>query len=926
MKATKFLFYALIFTMVLGISCSREDVPVNQGADPQSNVATKQYKLVLTGEKPEANSTKTHIGDNGTDVVWNPAEEATIFYLNKNYKFVSTNTTVKSGNIEFEGIITSAAVEEGEPAKVENIYAVYPYDKKATIDNSGIITTTLPAYQVATAGSFANNLNISMAYGSITSTESDIKKGDLYFYNVCSGLCFSVSNTGIKYVEIESKGEEYLAGTFKTTFQTVGGVSVPVANTTNSQIVNGSKIVTVTAPNNGEFIPGELYYIVTLPTTCSGGFYVTAFTADGKGYEFDYNNSVTFNRAKFRRKLTIDAGLPLTDIYDYFLGATAPGNFAYSSGTRDYTVTSYKVRKSDPSRKTPTGWKVQALKDGAWYDLNEDNKESLGVGWLTFAPNGNLNSTIDPETFSVSAQTNDVVSNRYDAVSYHTDILRANSGTSIYGIDNSIKDNAIDLSLYDADGNLIPTGRNTANCYVVRAPGWYKFPAVYGNGIKDGVYNVDSYKTTGAGDVDKSTRLYDAENTDMDARSGEVWISKRWNRIQNPSVLWQDAQNLVTNVELSGTVGTTEEKYIYFKVDESTIRQGNAVIGVNYWSRIAWSWHIWVTDELLTNTIEVVNANSLRFDFMPFNLGWCSDGEIIVYDPRVATVRIVQVAEIATTPIVFNIRQEGGTVDVKGSNTVYQWGRKDPMLPPAADGNGDKQYWGTWGVSDPTVLMQYNNSGTWTTPTKARQRIASYILNPTKFNTFQDSKWAEAAGKEIWGSFMENKYANLWNMHANKRYISETNVKYWRHVDKTMYDPCPYGFTVAPPAAFSGMNSATDHLGGLETQLVEGHDCGFYFYRNPNDKTAGAIFFPMSGIRRQSDGTAQAHNEDGYYWTSDGLYSNEGISVQFGGANSLGLDPNDNYDDGSFYMRIKGNYKGTGYAIRPVKVNTYTNS
>ena len=53
-----------------------------------------------------------------------------------------------------------------------------------------------------------------------------------------------------------------------------------------------------------------------------------------------------------------------------------------------------------------------------------------------------------------------------------------------------------DLSTFGGDES-----QNTANCYIVNAPGTYKLPLVYGNAIKDGTDNTTTY-TKAAEDVD----------------------------------------------------------------------------------------------------------------------------------------------------------------------------------------------------------------------------------------------------------------------------------------------------------------------------------------------------------------------------------------------------------------------------------------
>ena len=53
----------------------------------------------------------------------------------------------------------------------------------------------------------------------------------------------------------------------------------------------------------------------------------------------------------------------------------------------------------------------------------------------------------------------------------------------------------IDLSLQDVYGHRINC--STANCYVVREPGQYKFPLVYGNAIKNGKVNTAAFTNNG---------------------------------------------------------------------------------------------------------------------------------------------------------------------------------------------------------------------------------------------------------------------------------------------------------------------------------------------------------------------------------------------------------------------------------------------
>lgn len=107
-----------------------------------------------------------------------------------------------------------------------------------------------------------------------------------------------------------------------------------------------------------------------------------------------------------------------------------------------------------------------------------------------------------------------------------------------------------------AGTDLSDAAKAPANCYIVSAPGQYKFPAMRGNG--------GEYVKGGA----KAEVLWESFGTSV-----------------SPSV-----GDLVTNAGF-------KNNYVSFEVPE-TYREGNAVIAVrNSAGKILWSWHIWLTDQ-----------------------------------------------------------------------------------------------------------------------------------------------------------------------------------------------------------------------------------------------------------------------------------------------------------------------------------------
>lgn len=247
-----------------------------------------------------------------------------------------------------------------------------------------------------------------------------------------------------------------------------------------------------------------------------------------------------------------------------------------------------------------------------------------------------------------------------------------------------------DLS-YDYNGQM-----NTANCYVVTHPGYYKFPLVYGNAIKNGATNAIAYgSSTFVNHLgNQITNPYIYEYSDCTVGSAEL--------------VWQDAQNLISN----NIALCDNNTYISFEITKANIQQGNAVIAVKDESgNIMWSWHIWVTNKNVYETQAVTasyNSITKTLMFMPFPLGWND-------------------STLAPTC------------------TFYQWGRKDPF-PPS---NGSS----LTSTIDKTVY-KYDTSGNSTTSNcwskvSSQADIATLILNPSTFY-YDSANWCSQGSNELW--------------------------------------------------------------------------------------------------------------------------------------------------------------------------------
>ena len=384
---------------------------------------------------------------------------------------------------------------------------------------------------------------------------------------------------------------------------------------------------------------------------------------------------------------------------------------------------------------------------------------------------------------------------------------------------------AYDLSHHDIYGNLLVSKNGekgtppytTANCYVVSAPGWYRFPAVYGNGFKDGNPNEDAWKCDGG--TYRLGAFKDHANQDIT----DPWITRKYT-IDNVEILWQDADDLANAKGFIATDPNRAEKqkpffwkdpdtgygYIYFYVNQ--VASANAVIAAKSGNTIVWSWHIWGVPEP-NSTLEKVtveksnyayNSNpNIKNEFKyknPVNavvwkrvdLGQGSKEDSAPY--RYCYVKFSQYwrgKEIATRIVCF---VQSGVEDSSGlwDAPTYQWGRKDPFrgsqtgrYTPYYDGS-DKSL--GYAIQNPTFLLYASSNASWHGNTRY----------DNLWNTNVDYYPQTFDGFVVDGTSMGRK---------------NTPVK------KTVYDPCPPGFCVPNLFAFTGFNTQ----GLLQVKIPHGN-------------------------------------------------------------------------------------------------------
>lgn len=508
--------------------------------------------------------------------------------------------------------------------------------------------------------------------------------------------------------------------------------------------------------------------------------------------DFDYTLRAKIGGQVWPMGKTVNYKISTSSInWIYTLDVSGIEDFDYTGGMHSFYVKS--IRTNNHFTNKPAPWTTQFSTDGG--NTWTDTKPSWLTQFNTSGPGGGGN-----------AYTATVAKGECEILAPHIDALKKatpkGSATHPYNLANQTNGGA--------------KVENTANCYVVNAPGYYSFPMVYGNAIKNGATNTSAYKTTATGTVLNTLYNHVGPITDP-------YITNNANcNIKSAELVWQDAKNLITDIRYvdKGMNGG----YVSFKVGKSTILPGNAVIAVKRPDgTILWSWHIWVTPDDLNKTTEITNAKGKKFNVSPLNLGWCGGG-IYYYHERSCLVKFTAGGESK----IMTIRQLPARFQ-PGYSPYYQYGRKDPFQP--SDGtNAIKTWYNKDGVPS-TAYPAVKNLGS------GDNLIKNCILNP---NTFALSN--------------ENKYLNLWSINNGS---PGTNTP----VVKTIYDPCPVGFKIPEGDAFTGFSQENSTW---NREFAEKH-----FYTDAS-KTK-TIVFKAAGVYELDGNAVKLRNVNsvGYYRTAD---------------------------------------------------------
>lgn len=819
---------------------------------------------------------------------------------------------------------------------VHDFYAIYPAPSSTgapaglVYSGGASVTLPIPATQAFSSVETSTPLikmlpDMNYAYMYATTRVADPSaKVSLEFKPLFTAFEITVGSDGADELDLYSfymTATQNLSGTFTATMNAETGawslgtvtsgtnrIDVSLGGTGSPTKVNKDKALTFT--------------IFALPQATLSGIVLHFETSKGlRTLELKYSGGswieVHAGQKAFIEGLKIPGTVrtyiiePISNLDFWGVGATS-GKF----DVRSYSESVYGVGVPRNEK-----WKIEYSSNynessgtGDWYDT----PAGAGAGWLGISGASLYDGSQETLTASIAARSDASKHETGEIQDIHTLILHDSPAVSDY-----------DLSMHTihGDSRSLPV---TANCYVVKAPGTYVFPIVYGNAI-DGTKS-DAQSLDGVGKVINKEaywpsdsnipataqyflkRFFNADNVPItspfiidDLRtSGSITDATSLDAI----ALWQDGTTtpIITAKPTVGDGPTSSPlyskcKYISFTIDKEKIRQGNIVIALRdvtagstaAEAKIIWSWQIWVTDEdLHAQEVETQNGS---VQLMPVNVGW-SDIQGTVekynYNERSCYMRITQVDSTGdpllggASTIFKAIQHEGigytvyasgtGTKAYLGSSPFYQFGRKDPFLgrdytigDPINIKYSAADGYAIEGSNNYTVNYVTGLSNTSNTSVN----LGMAIQNPfVYYNSTTYHLWYE--GKNInsdWVAGFSNTHGfhNLWNAYS-AGHGEDAKVR------KTIYDPCPPDFCLPRRDAFTGftLNGADTAIHARINGDFDSVRDGYHFYKKKMTGTTaspvqhpegGSMFFCRTGLRRE--GSLHYFSGWGAYWTAE---------------------------------------------------------
>lgn len=372
--------------------------------------------------------------------------------------------------------------------------------------------------------------------------------------------------------------------------------------------------------------------------------------------------------------------------------------------------------------------------------------------------------------------------------------------------------------------------RETANSYIITAPGYYKLPLYFGNAIKNGSDVLSACAPLASSGTNYGS-FVDADNHVI--TSGNILTQYGGvSNLGSATLIWQTQDGFV---EVDNDIQTSgQDGFITFRIYPSQMAtEGCALIGVTKNgndSEFIWSWLLWFVsiDDLVDERYE--NTAGKEIVFLSRSLGetYSRDG----YDSGKCYVRI---SNLDKQGDVFFIQNKSlRAYRTEAVAPYFQWGSPIAMPPSGERMGGVRPY------RDQTCTLYYdNNAYTWTYDSSSSTYNMGKTLSKPYVIRLNNDFFQTATNAA-------QPFYNMWD-------ASRTNTENRNTPIKSIYDPCPPGYSVPLKDAFTAFSA--NKVTSTSTNLL--------FKKTSADENPS--IWPMLGYRYQT--TAVYYNAWAY-WTS----------------------------------------------------------
>lgn len=207
---------------------------------------------------------------------------------------------------------------------------------------------------------------------------------------------------------------------------------------------------------------------------------------------------------------------------------------------------------------------------------------------------------------------------------------------------------------------------------------------------------------------------------------------------------------------------------------------GNALIAAcNSSGIIVWSWHLWITDYVpqgITSTINYEQAQAMTKG------GSVHQYATNAFKSGVYTKKVIMDRNLCATAGGFPGSDASNIVFARRYGFQYQWGRKDPFFA-SVDGTANE------------IKVIYNGDGEATAITMAAYGSDNMVENGNTLSWSIQHPMSFITNNESW--YDGNQKG------GGHRYLFDNNG------EKTLYDPCPNGWTIASKSSVEGISAST---------------------------------------------------------------------------------------------------------------------